>query len=211
MGRDHRAVRRLVKFHAKLVQPENGVRSLGDELDEQLGLRGEVSAAERVEIVDRRAVVRLVRRLNAALRHHGVGVADAQLGDDEHALAVLLRFERRRDPRAAAPDDEDVAVVIDPGEVDVRRRDPRTALEDRRELVRNGIAPVRADFQRFKFFFFIVRVVRDEEGVLFLRRHSLRLEKEIGLARRLHLFYGLKHIKLCHTALPSHASISRLL
>ena len=52
--RNHRAVRRLVELHAELVEPLNGLRRFAHQLIEKLRLRGEMSAAESVEIVDRR-------------------------------------------------------------------------------------------------------------------------------------------------------------
>ncbi len=81
----------------------------------------EVAAAHRVQIVDRRGVVGLVRRLDAALRHHGVGVADAQLGHDHDLRARFVRLDRRRSARAAAADDEHVDVIVPVGEVDFVR------------------------------------------------------------------------------------------
>ena len=51
VGGDHRAVGSLVEFHAQIVEPLNRLGSFGNQLVEQLGLCGKVSAAERVEIV----------------------------------------------------------------------------------------------------------------------------------------------------------------
>ncbi len=61
----------------------------------------EVAAAHHVEVVPLGRIVRLVRGLDAALRHHRVGVADAQLGDDEHlrARARPRPARRTRPPR----------------------------------------------------------------------------------------------------------------
>ena len=51
VGRDHGAVRRLVKLHAKAGQPLDGLGRFGDELVEKILLRGKVAAAIGVEEV----------------------------------------------------------------------------------------------------------------------------------------------------------------
>ena len=49
--RDHRAVGGLVKFHAEVREPLDGLRRLGDEFVEQILLRGKMTAAIGVEEV----------------------------------------------------------------------------------------------------------------------------------------------------------------
>ena len=71
-----------------------------------------MSAAEGVQEMPLGGVVLLVGRLDAALRHHGVGVADAQLGGDHHVCAALVSLNGRGSARAAAANDQHVHVVV---------------------------------------------------------------------------------------------------
>ena len=71
-----------------------------------------MSAAVSVQKMLRGRVVRLVRRLNAALGHHRVRVAHAKLCDQQHLRARVVGFDRRRTARAAAADDQNVRVIV---------------------------------------------------------------------------------------------------
>ena len=148
VGGDHGAVGRLIELHAQVVQPLNGLGSLGNQLAKQLALGREVAAAERVEEVDGRGIVGLIRRLNAALGHHGVGVADAQLGHDHDLRAGVVGLDGRGSARAAAADDQHVHVVV--GVVQDRRRRGLMRLcacEQLAQLVRHLLALVGADLR----------------------------------------------------------------
>ena len=112
MGRDHRAVRRFIKLYAKAGQPLNGLRRFGDQFIQKVLLRREVSAAVGIQKMLRGRVVRLVRRLNAALGHHRVRVAHAKLCDQQHLRARVVGFDRCRAARAAAADDQNVRVIV---------------------------------------------------------------------------------------------------
>ena len=74
---DHGAVSFLIKHNAQLTEPVNSQGSLGYQLFQKLGDILIVAAAKGVQIVGCRGIVSLVGSLNAALSHHGVGVAHA--------------------------------------------------------------------------------------------------------------------------------------
>ena len=72
-----------------------------------------MAPAHDIQVVAHRRVILLVRRLDAALGHHRVGVAVTQLGDHQHLGARLARHEGCRRPGAAGTDDQDVSVIVD--------------------------------------------------------------------------------------------------
>ena len=96
MGGNHRTVRCLIKFYARIVEPMNGLRCIANQLRQQLPLCGIVTAAECVHKVNGRRIVGLVSSLDTALCHHGVGIADPQLGDDHSLCACIVRFNGSR-------------------------------------------------------------------------------------------------------------------
>ena len=108
----HIAVFIFIEHYAQRIQPQNRFRRFRYQFFKQLLLVFEMSAAQRVEIVNRRGIALSVRRLNAAFRHRGVRVADTQLGYHHHVCARALRFDRRRSARAAAADNQNVYVVF---------------------------------------------------------------------------------------------------
>ena len=79
-------------------------------------------------------VVGLVSRLDAAFRHHCVGVAHPQLGDDHDVRAAVICFNGSRSAGAAAADNEDVDVIVRVRKVDLLGVDAGVRLEDRRQL-----------------------------------------------------------------------------
>ena len=97
----------------------------------------------------RGGVVRLVRRLNAALGHHRVRVAHAELGHDHDLCARVVGLDGRGAARAAAADDQHVGVIVGLGQVDVAARETRTVPSSRAaQLQRDLFALVRADVER---------------------------------------------------------------
>ena len=109
----------LGEHRPQFFQPGHDLGRLDDQRFDELGVVLEVAAAHDVQVVVIGGVLLgLGRGLDAALGHHRVGVADAELGGDEDAGPVLPGQEGRRRARATAADDEDVGLVIDVTEVD---------------------------------------------------------------------------------------------
>ena len=84
---------------------ENCGKFDAESLDEYLAAGGfealrkamfEMTRDEVIDEVDRRRVVGLIGSLNAAFCHHGVGIADTQLGDDHNVSACFVCFDSRR-------------------------------------------------------------------------------------------------------------------
>ena len=104
MRRNHRSVGSFIEHDAEVIQPLNGLGSFVDELIEKLGFILEMSAPERVEIMDCGAVVFLIRSLNAALSHCRIRIAQTELGSYHYVCSAVIRFDCRRSARAAAAD-----------------------------------------------------------------------------------------------------------
>ena len=199
--RDHRAVGGLVKFHAEVREPLDGLRRLGDELVEQILLRGKMAAAIGVEEVLRGGVVRLVRRLNAALGHHRVRVAHAELRHEQDLCARIVSLDGRGAARAAAADDEHVGLIVGLRQVDVAARKAGLALEQGAQLQWDFFALVRADVERGELVVAIVGVEGLEQNVFLLRRHAAGIELDVFRAGGLCLLDGfLQCFVLIHTA-----------
>ena len=128
VGRDHRAVRRFIKLYAKAGQPLNGLGRIANQFAHQFRLGGKMSAAECVHVVNGGRVVRLVGGLNAALCHHGVGIADPKFGDNHHVGAGFVRFNRSRRACTAAADDQHIHVIIHAGQIHVGFLDAAVGL-----------------------------------------------------------------------------------
>ena len=145
MGGDHGAVGCLIEFNAELVEPLDGLRRVADQLGQQLALGGEMAAAEGIEKVDGRRIVGLVGRLDTALGHHGVGVADAQLGDDHGFGARAVGLDGSRGARAAAADDQHVNVVADIRKRNILCPNAAVRLQHFAQLMRDRLPLVGAD------------------------------------------------------------------
>ena len=136
-----------VEHHAELDQPADHVGAVHHHLRDELGLAAEVAGAQRVLEVQLRAVVLADGGLDAAFGHHGVAVAQAQLGGEDHLRALLGRGERRGAAAAAAADDQHVGGhELRAGDVDVV--DQRVGLQQAREIRLAGLAAVDADGER---------------------------------------------------------------
>ena len=129
VGGHHHAVGILVEHHAEVVQPLDCERAVVDKPLQKHGNIRVVSAAYGVKIMDRGGVVLLIRALDAAFGHHGVGVADSELGHDEHLRSGPVRFDGGRGTCAPAPDNQYVDVVVDNPEVDCRTLDAAVRLQ----------------------------------------------------------------------------------
>ena len=126
---NHVAVGVFVKHYAEVAEPHYCVGCFVHQLFKQFGLCGEVTATECVEIVDCWAVVGFVRRLNTAFRHHRVGVADTQFGDNHYVCAVGVCHDCRACACTAAADHKHVGVVVGIGKVDVAVKHARLTLQ----------------------------------------------------------------------------------
>ena len=117
-------------------------------------------------------IVGLVSRLNTALRHHRVGVADTQFCNYHRLCARVISFNSRRCARAAAADDKNVNIVTNIVQINIGSLYTAVRLQHFAEFVRNFFAFVRTYFKNGKFALFIVRVISGKEVVLFLSRHA---------------------------------------
>ncbi len=178
--RDHVAVLVLVELAAEFVQPEDVLRRLGDELRDELLLRHEMAAAVSVEEMLLRRIVRLVGRLNAALRHHGVRVTGAELRRDQDLRPRLVGLDGRRAAGSASADDEHVRVISRFREVHLAGVYARVSFQHRSQLVRRLLALVRPHLQFLEGILVVIRMELGKERVLLLRGHPSRLRRRVG-------------------------------
>ena len=153
-------------------------------------------AAVGVQKMLRRRVVRLVRRLNAAFCHHGVGVSHAKLRDEQDLCSCVIRFNRRRAARAAAADDQDVRIIVRHIQMRMRKLDSGLSLQQRCQLQRHLAALIRSDAKRGKLVFAIVGVEGFQQVLLFLRAHARRAELDVFCPRRLDLADGFLNFRI---------------
>ena len=127
---------------------------------------------------------------DAPFRHRGVGVAQAEFGDDHDVGAAVIRFDRRGRARAAAADDEHVYVVIGIFQIDLFAQHAGAPLQERGEFVQDFAPFIGAGFEFFVGGRDIIGMEGSEDFVLFLRRHAPEFRAQTGSARRFHLLHG---------------------
>ena len=212
VGGDHGAVGSLIEFHAQLTEPADSLGGLGDQFIEQVFLGREVAAAEGVQEVLGRAVVGLIGGLDAALGHHGVGVAHAQLGDHHDVGTAVVGLDGRRSAGAAAADDQHIHVIVWVLQVNGQIADTGMGLQQRCQLHRHLVALVGAHLQVGELLLTVVGMIGGQQLFLLLGRHSSGVQLDVLRPGRLHLADGLLHdFILIHGKLPPYFSISRLL
>ena len=155
----HIAVFVLIEHNAEIGQPFDSRRRFVNKHFQKLGLSGKVSAAERVEVVNRRAVVFFIGSLNTAFRHHRVCVAYTKLGNYHYVCAVGVCGNSRARTCAAAAYYKHVYVVSGVFEVDIQTERSRFALQKRGKFVQNLIALVFAHFKIFVRAFDIIGMI----------------------------------------------------
>ena len=108
------ALRRAVEERAPLLQLVDPVWGLFGEGLDHLPVVEELAALHGVDEVLAPGVVGVDvadRGRDAALGHHGVGLAEQALGDDADREAVLRGGDRGPQPSASGADDQDVVLA----------------------------------------------------------------------------------------------------
>ena len=93
MDGDHPSIFVFVKHNSQVIQPLDRIRRLHHQFAQQFRPGRKMSAAKGVQVVLYRRVVFLIRRLDSAFRHHGVGIPDPQLGHDHHVRSGLMGLD----------------------------------------------------------------------------------------------------------------------
>ncbi len=125
----------------------------------QIGLVGEVAAADGIHVMIEGRVAFLSGPLDAAFSHHGVRIAVAQLGDHDHLGACLGSHERRRGAGAAGTDDEYIGVKIETAKIQAFRAQHRLRFQQFSHFFRENFALVRAHPQGSAAFLLIIGMV----------------------------------------------------
>ena len=71
-----------------------------------------MTAAVGIQKVLGGGIVGLVGSLNAALRHHGVGVTHPELGHQQHTGTVFIGFNRCTAACTAAADNQHIRLIV---------------------------------------------------------------------------------------------------
>ena len=172
MGGNHGSVRCFIEFHAQVVQPLNGFGSVADQLCQKLSFGCIVSAAEGIHKVNGRRIVGLICRLNAALGHHGVGVAQTKLGYDHSLCAGTVGLNRRRSTGSASANNQHIHIVFYIVQVHILGRNTTVGLQHFAKLMGHQFALIGPDFQGGELTLFIVRMICRKQFVLFLGGHA---------------------------------------
>ena len=112
MGSDHGAVLSLVELYTELGKPADCVRSFINQLVKKVLLSCEMSAAECIQEVLSRRVIRLISSLNTAFCHHGVGITHTKLGYNGNLCTIVVCFDCCCTAGTAATDDQYVGIVV---------------------------------------------------------------------------------------------------
>ena len=211
VGGYHITVCVLIEHNAEVVEPTDSVGSFHNETAKELGASGKVSAAESVEIVLNGGVVGLVCSLDTALCHHGVCVADTELGNDHYVCARLVSLDSSRAACAAAADYENVNVVIYLIKVDLLAEDTAVGVKKLTKLAGDLFALVGTNLDLNEAVLAVVGVVSLKKSGFFIGGHTSGLSSHTCFARCFKLLYGFKHFLSIHYPLPPYFSMSLVL
>ena len=159
VGGNHFAVFILIEHNAQFIQPLDRIRGFHHQPPQQLGTGSEVTAAEGVQIVLHGRITGLVGSLNAAFCHHGIGIADTQLGDHHYIGAGLMRFDGRGSACSAAADDQNIHIVVDLLKVNIFIQQTAVGMEQLYQLHGSLLALIGADLDFQKAFRPVIGVV----------------------------------------------------
>ncbi len=198
MGRHHPAVRILVKHDSQLIQPLDRIGGLHNEPPEKLRPCGKMSAAESVKVMLYRGIIFLVGSLDAALGHHGIGVADAKLRHDHDVCSGLMSLDGRGCSRSAASDDQHIHIVIHLIQVDIYAQKTAVGVKEMPQLARRLLPLIRPDPDLRESVLPVIRMIRFQKGILFVRRHAPWFCLHTFCSRGFYFFYRLEHFWCKH-------------
>jgi hypothetical protein len=200
----------LEKLTPRSLQPLDRVRGVAHQGLHQFGDVGEVAAAHDVEVVVvGRVLVALGGRLDAALGHHGVGIAVAQLGRHDAPWRPARGQDRRRGSGAAATDDEHVGLVPGSARFTCLGIHPAGGLDEIGDLVGDGVALGWSNLERAPALLLEVGV--ELQAFLALSRSEERdliaglLARNAFLAGGFDLLDQFLEFRVCRAWLTSHA------
>ena len=131
---NHLSIFFFIKFNTQLIQPFNGIRCFHDQTFYQLRSSCKMSAAETVQIMLYRRIVFLISCLNAAFRHHGICVTDAQFGDDHNICTCIVCFNGTGRACTASADYQDIHIIVNLGKVNLLILDTACRVEHMSQL-----------------------------------------------------------------------------
>ena len=155
----------LVVHDTQVFVPLDHLGCIHDQRFYQVGVVGVVPAPHDVQVVNAGSVVGLGGRLDSSLSHHGVGVTEAKLGDQQHVCAPVLGHERRGGAGSAAAHHQHVHLVVHLAEVHIRRIHPGMRLKDIGELVRHLVSRVGSELERPECLGFVIGMVLVQNGL----------------------------------------------
>ena len=105
----HRAIGVFIEHRAQRFEPGDHTGRVHHQGFDQLGMVGERPAAHHIQVVDGRRVVFFIGGLDAALGHHRIGVAEAQLGGQQDIRPVGLGEQSRAGARPTPANHQHIA------------------------------------------------------------------------------------------------------
>ena len=143
----HAAIGHLVPYDAEVFEFANHFGGVLGQNAHERRVVVEMAAAHGVETMARGRIRARNRGLHSAFRHHGVGVAHAQLGGDQRLHALARGCDGRPAARAAAADDEKVGLIVGLGQKRARqlRAEHGVRFQDGGHFRGQLLAPVRPD------------------------------------------------------------------
>jgi hypothetical protein len=162
------AVRVSVEQHTQLQQPFRNGRPFFDHHLQQLVFIFHMATLERIhEVLDGRILVG-DRHLNAALRHHGIGISQTQFRRQQDLHALCVRVQRGSTAGSASADYKNVRGVSR-REIEIDW-DGTVAFEQGGQFANGPLAGIGTEFDRPVGAFAMVRMVYFDECVAFSRR-----------------------------------------
>ena len=153
-----------------------------------------MSAAKAVQIMLYRRIVLLICSLNAAFRHHRIGITDTELCYDHNISACIVRFDGAGGTGSAASDHQYVYVIVNLCNINILICDTACGVEHLGQFKRRFLSLVRSYLDLRKRIWIIIWMEFLQESIFFIRSQTSRLCRHTLCSRSLYLFDGFHHI-----------------
>ena len=120
----------------------------------------------------RRGIVALIRSLNTALGHHGIGIAHTQLCNYEDVSTAVMCFQRSGSTGAAATDNQNINVIIHFFQIKLYILQAAFALQQLCQFYRHLLSLVGTNLQHLEALGAVVRMELLQQLVLLLCRKA---------------------------------------
>ena len=168
MSCNHCAVRHLVKFNAKIIEPFDYRWSLVYQCVYKFRLTVKMTATKSVKVMLCRRIIRLVCSLNATFCHHCVCIAYAQFCNQKNFCTSFACHDGCRTTGTASANYKNVSFVTSMSQVNFFRFNARLSLKHFCKFKRSFLSLVWTDFKFCKLFFNAVRMKFQQQVSFFI-------------------------------------------